>query len=315
MRLFYSHWGASHVPADVFWGPSYAEAFISCNEPATQWLDDVWAEGGVGLDKDDGRIAFFGGQSIDDDELVKGMFLGMMRGLWSDWSVSWVEHIGEVADAVGVNGSALLHPLNLRAATQESLAQGVDEQCGSFLVTVLRNGEPDDRVGALTTASLLAMGPPLIDAVLTLPRLADLGLDRAEDEPLLIDVDTRTVHAIHCYDLKPRGLNALRARWPGWRIEVHHERGYGGHFARSGRTLPPGLEDVAPYSREELLARVTAELFGERGDPVAAAREVVAGKSDMETHPSLFVSPPDGRPDEKTRALLFRIALEATTVA
>ena len=49
VRLYYSHWGAVTVAEDVFWGPLRTEEFIRNNKVTTDWLDDVWAQGGIVL--------------------------------------------------------------------------------------------------------------------------------------------------------------------------------------------------------------------------------------------------------------------------
>ncbi len=59
VELFYSHWGATTIAEDIFWGPPKTEAFIRGSTPADEWLDDVWAQGGIAFDKDRRSLTYY----------------------------------------------------------------------------------------------------------------------------------------------------------------------------------------------------------------------------------------------------------------
>lgn len=95
--MFYTHWRANTLPADLFWGPKWAEAFIRAQQPRgiTEWLDEIWAEGGAVLDLDTRVLLFFGGEDIYGDIPLRRGFWSMMATPWEGWDVRWA-HDGMV---------------------------------------------------------------------------------------------------------------------------------------------------------------------------------------------------------------------------
>src|SRR5437868_3224543 len=83
--LFYSHWRANTLARDLFWGQSYAEAFIRAQQRVNDgsWLNDVWAEGGVVLDHDARTLLFFGGEDIYYEVPLRRVYLRLMQIVWS----------------------------------------------------------------------------------------------------------------------------------------------------------------------------------------------------------------------------------------
>jgi len=112
-RLFYSHWGARTVPEDAFFGPRHLETFVQRLDRARVWLDDAWAEGGLALDHDTRTLAFFGGDT--DEDLIEA-WLQLMRALWADWSVRWVDGMPDLAVALDVDPSTVRGEAWARAA-------------------------------------------------------------------------------------------------------------------------------------------------------------------------------------------------------
>src|SRR5579871_917775 len=82
VALYYSHWGAKTVPADVFWGPSSTESFIRANSPSDEWMDSTWAEGGIALDKNRRRALFFGDGELLDSPEMWSLFLSLAGRVW-----------------------------------------------------------------------------------------------------------------------------------------------------------------------------------------------------------------------------------------
>ena len=103
-ELYYTHWGAGTLPADLFWGPEWAERFVRAQQRVdeTGWLDDVWAEGGALLDLDRHRVLVYGGEDLANEAPLRRRYLELMRRVWRDWEVHWAhEGIAALADYVG----------------------------------------------------------------------------------------------------------------------------------------------------------------------------------------------------------------------
>jgi hypothetical protein len=66
-ELFYTHWRANTLDADLFFGPDPALAFIRSQRSTAEgaeWLDETWAEGGAVLAPTRRELLWFGGEDV-----------------------------------------------------------------------------------------------------------------------------------------------------------------------------------------------------------------------------------------------------------
>ncbi|MEW4371733.1 hypothetical protein [Paenibacillus kandeliae] len=104
-QLYYNHWCANTMPQDIFWGPVHTRKFIELQEHVTpnDWMNDIWAEGGVVMDIDRQHVLFFGGEDILYDIQLRNYFIRLMAIPWQGWSIAWAEEgIADLAQYVGV---------------------------------------------------------------------------------------------------------------------------------------------------------------------------------------------------------------------
>lgn len=103
LALFYSHWGAKTVPADVFWGPSSTESFIRANSLSDEWVDSTWAEGGIAVDKNRRRALFFGDGELLDSPERWSLFLSLAGRVWEreGWTLEAGRNQGDMAEFCG----------------------------------------------------------------------------------------------------------------------------------------------------------------------------------------------------------------------
>ena len=87
---------------DVFWGPGYTEAFIESLEEVDFWQDDVFGEGGIGLNKDERVMTYFGCDVLAWGE-VGELFDEIVTAWWAEfgWSARKVEGTPDIAESVG----------------------------------------------------------------------------------------------------------------------------------------------------------------------------------------------------------------------
>lgn len=110
-KLYYNHWCANTMPQHMFWGPVPTQTFIELQEQVTSndWLDDVWAEGGVMMDMDRKHVLFYGGEDILYDMQLRNYFIKLMAIPWRGWSIAWAEEgIADLAQYVGVPPEIIL---------------------------------------------------------------------------------------------------------------------------------------------------------------------------------------------------------------
>jgi hypothetical protein len=349
IELFYSHWGALSVPRDIFWGPEAAEEYIRANQESDGWLDDVWGEGGVGLNKDERLMSWFGGETLGYGR-HRELFQELISALWAEegWTVRAVEGMPDIAESVGVDRSvALADPVEPWAVQPEELGeQWKDAQTKSYfgLVTLLQeDGTPETMVIDCGISPFLAAGSDVLEHLEQLPRVAEV-LEYHETRPpeeweeeagrrapvtnylnsgAVIDLSGRRITyfgaATSAYDLE-----YFSDAWGGWTI-TRHDEGLRGHFRRAGLETPEaflqpqwwgGDESVEPeeLTEDDLLSEIAQTLLEERSDPVEFMRRVtesLQAENDEEVwvNPDAMVSPPDAKPGDPE--VIFGRALAA----
>lgn len=257
VKLYYSHWGAVTVAEDVFWGPARTEAFIRGNEPATEWLDDVWAQGGIALDKDNRLLTYYYCEWPDEEDLRR-VYESLLEETWraSAWSVSRAPTWQAFAAAVGVAPDLVTAiPSGPGLITFEQLGQNLEQSFCCALLSVKTDQGCRDHAIDFLLPGLLMNGPPLIGR---LPEVADLGQLRSAflrrrkddsaktlgdwiDEFCAIDVSRRALR-ISLPEHEKQWLPFLRDAWPGWELQLE-SGGALEHFAYMGRDV---LEDLVP---------------------------------------------------------------------
>jgi hypothetical protein len=259
VEVFYSHWGALTVPQDIFWGPEHAEEFIRLQVEGEQWLDDVFGEGGVALDKDTRTAAWYGGETLTHPPIADA-FVPLMEAVWRrfGWNVRHVEDMPDIAEQVGLERAiAEAEPLppsdsDLRVELEPSWALS-----GLTLLTTVVGGRVRDVVsGTYDPARLLLHGPALLVAAERWPDVERAARYEAERElnsweqerrsiaqqlagALLVDVNDKRVL---CYAPRSNGKlrRAVAGAWEGSTVEFH-EGGLERHFAATGRSVPDVL--------------------------------------------------------------------------
>lgn len=326
VELFYSSWGASTVPRDLFWGPDSAEAFIRNHSPVDgdDWLDDVVGEGGAAFDKDQQTVVLFGGEKVGYPPL-RDVFVRLMNGLWArwGWTVEWAAWgMPDLAAQVGRDAEAATSgPMPSMIPEPTDLA-GVFERRGmpKAFVTVVDGGGCEDRVSDFAASDLVAIGPELLGRIDELPHLreargrceapsfadpTDWSLGRFFSSCLLVDRDRRRLQYTGYLRYGEKIFNEMRWQESDWEIEYlgNHLQDLRLHFEATGRAVPPELQHsrTEVMSEDACLDAIAKELFAdEHSGPTAAARqllkEVRAPEAAFKVDPRALETPPDGRP-------------------
>ncbi|MBL8227852.1 MAG: hypothetical protein JNL98_05225 [Bryobacterales bacterium] len=177
ISLFYSHWGAKTVPADVFWGPVPAEAFIRTNAPLDHWLDEADAEGGIALDKDSRSACFFGMDDMSDEGPIEAEFLRLCRYVWkqSGWSIDYRRELGDLVEFTGLRRGDVIPE---RPSPLPFPIERIGENCAKGSVAALiyhRTAQgATDRVLDFTLTGFLLNGPIALSHLARLLSLEDL---------------------------------------------------------------------------------------------------------------------------------------------
>lgn len=256
VELYYSRWGALTVAEDVFWGPARTQAFIRDNEPTADWLDNVWAEGGIALDKDNRRLTYYYFEWPDEED-IRRVYESRLEDTWrvDGWSVERASTWQDLAAAVGVDPNWVTAvPTGPPTIGFEQLGQNLERPCCCGLLSVKTEQSWEDCAIDFVLPGVLMNGPALISRLAAVAGLAKLRAaflrrppdDSAKtlgdwlDEFCAIDVQAREVR-MSLPEHEEQDLPFLREAWPGWTVRL--ERGGAReHFAHTGREMPSDFE-------------------------------------------------------------------------
>ena len=259
-ELFYSHRRANTLDADLFWGPDRALEFIRRHGAVTEgadWLDEIWAEGGVVLDLDARHVLFFGGEDVLFDVPLRRVHLSLMRALWPGWTVQWAHgHIAELASYVGRDGEDLLD-MDVDPSWVPELKEPAERGWISSLISV-RRADGTWKLHALDVdiADVALLGPRW------LPRLFAASLPAEYDYAARSSsFPTGGLHinearrGVEVWLAHPKGAfeRRLRAAWAGWDVSWHYDR-------FEAITDQIGSRLTLPFSTEEALVEQVSSI-------------------------------------------------------
>ncbi|QLY29348.1 hypothetical protein H0264_29345 [Nocardia huaxiensis] len=296
-RLFYSHWAANTVYSVVVAGPAAATRFAMVQRPCdirTEWLDDVWCEGGAVIDHTTRTLTYFG-DGLAFELPTKQVFADLLPSMWPGWTVRWAyDGIGDLAAAAGFERDMVRKPDDDERALPAQLTADLDD---AHLLTV--------RTTHVLTVFPLPyflhtawQGPALLDHLPPggTPRLALTGLPCSG---LHVDIPARTA-GVWLRDNSSGLVPALPTLWPDWRVEFWEDR-YGNHLARCGGavTIPPQPPRTAVL--DDLIAHLQRRL----GDnPVPRMLDLMHTHADESRGGSIQINPwvTEHHPEDPTAA-------------
>ena len=291
VELFYGHWSALQLPDQLFWGPKFVERYIRGHEKVDWWLDDVWAEGCVGLDKDQKLILVYEGAS-DLSEAESDYFFELMGALWKSWGweVRRVSKMEDIAVHMGYPAEEVLwvpeaeEPCELQNITN---SWGQDDQ----IYTLISTAGTDFGTSEFSL-NLLANGPRLLDYIQNLPSLDKVLEVSSQVDPAWIDAyifiepsnKSMVIHTPNMFFA--RHLKHIQRAWPQWRVDIALA-GAAEHFQMVGSEMPNLLmpRKKAEEAPEVVRVRVLERLGKKPSDPhkwfegVMSKLEVVANES------------------------------------
>ena len=229
-EMYYTHHRANTLDHDLFWGPDYALGFIRAQRRVdpSEWLDDVWAEGGAVMDLDRRSLLWFGGEDVMCDVPYRRMHQRLMADVWAGWQVRWASTgILELAEHVG-------RPLSSAQSRAAEPPPAVDlgpgnepDLCQTIGTVRLSSGDTRVSLIAADFEDILAAGSAAAAAIGTVPWPSTLDLDWTADgcrqtSGFHFDVAAREVD---CWMAEPVDVNRwARDRWPGWTLTAHRDR-------------------------------------------------------------------------------------------
>lgn len=292
-RLFYSHWGAMTIPEDFFWGPEIAGEYVRAHDPAHEWLDDKWAEGGVLIDMDHHVLLLYGGQSLEGQPLLTRTYCRLLLWTWPGWKIRWAhEGVSAPAEHAGVRiGTASagtkislfgrLDSLIRRATTWPKFHLSDPDLPNPWLDTVMSVKWPDGAVHIYPICEgfdrVALLGPQVVRRLrrsrglneLVLPIMPDWG---AHLDPQTLSMDFWTGRC------DPQSRRRAGEAWKGWSLKWHRDA-FEMQTALTGEKLSFPVE-----SEDSRLDQIAALLLGkEMGHPLEALKHLPGIQSGSNT--------------------------------
>ena len=274
-RLFYSQWGGDTVDRHLAAGPAHALRFIEAqwhSEQKTDWLDDVWGEGGVVVDTVARRLLFFGAYEVMHRVECRRAYFALLEQTWPGWTVGWAyNEIVDIASYVNVEQNVVLDSDPPSLAVSSGIVRRPPSSRvarGDWALLTVRTNANRVRAWPLErpTAHLAWAGEQLLTV---LPgtwqsRRAIRGLPPVQG--LHLDLPARrlgwwTTFSALSHELVP-------GRWPGWAVEFWQDRYEEQVAACAGHVVLPAI-DVA-HGLDDVEWRLTDELY----DPAEPARQL-----------------------------------------
>lgn len=210
-------------------GPDRCWNSIQRLAPGNELLNNVWAEGGLLLDRDQRRLLFWGGEEIKYTPCLRRVFLPALRLLWPEWTVEWALYgVADLADALHIDRAMVLTGWVEEGFDPDNPLPDdalLDSEYETTLLTVReQDGMVFDYCVQCLPGAVLSMGPHLLDA-LTKKKPGTLPHERDEDFDggAFLDWTTRDLWVWGRSTLDPRYLAALAALWTGWHVAGHCE--------------------------------------------------------------------------------------------
>jgi hypothetical protein len=278
-RLFYSHWCANTLPRDLFWGPAHAAAFIRIQRAVddSDWLEEVWAEGGAVLDLDRKYFLLYGGEDMPYDVPLRRVYLEVLAKVWKGWTVRWAyEGIADLADYVGYPRDRVLSKKD-HDSTDGRLTRP-EEKDWTDLVASVRFDDATVRLYPLAgdVASHVFSGSKMVGSLDPSDGLPQLLLEEWTTEfpsgGFHLDLPARRLEFWEARDSPDIGNRVARA-WPSWRTQWHYD-----HYERQ-LERNEGLLRFPSLDRQALLNRCRRLLLGRpAASPVDLVQNMIASE-------------------------------------
>ncbi|TDF95466.1 hypothetical protein [Paenibacillus piri] len=259
--LYYNHWCANTLPRELFWGPQHAISFVEAQSKIdeTDWLDDIWAEGGVVIDAEKKLLLFFGGEEELWSIPYRRIFLRLMQKVWGDWELLWAnEGIVDIAGYVGVSREVVLTRQDDDLA-EISLAPPEEKDLVDTIVTITFDDEKTlifPLYGGIE--GFLLHGPKLLQSCNRSFGYKEFHIgDWTKDFPssgVHLDFNNKQMDIWHA-DTFSNIIQRMKELWPDWEILEHNDQ-YEVQIQKTSGRLH--FQDIDP---NEILVEITSSLL------------------------------------------------------
>jgi len=227
-KIYSDHWDGQKTPNLLAQGLVYCENHFKGLKEDGYLMDNVWAEGGILIDKDKQNVLFFNVEFLESVALQNAFINYLEQNIWINWTIKWAfrgnvdfaEYLNLMDDHILADGSKPnFH--NLKDSSILKLREEDSTFAALSLITIVEKDLVKDFVllGDSTEVNYcLARGIALKDYLSqAFETVAPEKIKESEIEDiLLVDYHNKAIFVCWVYDTDDRHLSAIKDIWPGW---------------------------------------------------------------------------------------------------
>src|SRR5262245_27650672 len=183
ITLYYNHWRANAIVADLYLGEERFVAFVKNCQPAEELLHEVWIEGCVLIDYDVRAVSFWSLEFPNDTSVV-AYYLSKLSAKWGGWKVTLLRNrMYDISSLLGLDYMVQQELPTPHVFTTEKIVADKEEDWSNALVLIREDsGWFVTKTGNLVIETLVSYGPAIIPLLLAkqryaLPNEGDEGTD------------------------------------------------------------------------------------------------------------------------------------------
>ncbi len=260
-QLYYCHWCAISIPTSIFWGPEIALEFIRQQCPVDadekEWLDTVWAEGGVLVDIYRQQALLYGGEELPRNIPLRRLYMALAQQVWTGWNIQWASGgIVSMAGYVGLPLEVVCKPMEKPRGKCELPAPAEMDWVDTIGSIRRKDGTIDFFPTEIFLANILPHGPSLVKAMHRKKSLTEYQCDELPQSGFHIDETEKTLSywTIEEEFIRETELIPL---WPDWDVVPLHDD-FEAHIR-----LTDGRFKVTLTPEEELLSQLKSMLLAQ----------------------------------------------------
>lgn len=223
-KIYYTHWKAQETPNILAQGLDFCEKYFKEFDENSWLMDNVFAEGGLLIDKDNKKILIFGGGDIGYTPVLQRLYCKHIVKIWKGWNAQWCSK-GNVdfAEYLGIMEDRILAGCTPEFYEESEWSYTMDkDRTQDEVITIINDGIINDYKQDLGLDGInvcIAKGETLKDIIPDELKIEKWHNEIETTDCLLVDYDTRKIFVCWGKDTDSRHDEKIKEIWKGWQVQ------------------------------------------------------------------------------------------------